>query len=224
MFLRATWAVFRKDVQLELRSRYAINALGMFVAASLVLVLFALGRTEISPPVRAALLWIVILFAACVGLGRAFVAEEERGTTLLLQLHVPPSAVYTGKLLYNIALTLGLNLAAAAGFLLVTGAEIAAPGLLVLTLILGAVGLAGATTLLAAIIARASGGAPLLAVLAFPVLVPLLFSVVNLTERATRPFTAGLWTEALPDLTSLIGFAGLLITASALLFDYVWTE
>jgi heme exporter protein B len=98
-----------------------------------------------------------------------------------------------------------------------------APGLLALTLALGALGLAGATTLLSAVLARTAGGGPLLAVLSFPVLVPLLFSVVALTRLALLPVDDP-WPEATQDLTALVGYAGLTITASALLFEYVWRD
>ena len=42
-WLHGAWAVFSKDLRLELRSRYAINMLLMFVLASILLVLFAVG-------------------------------------------------------------------------------------------------------------------------------------------------------------------------------------
>ena len=43
-WLHGAWAVFEKDLKLELRSRYAINTLLMFVLSSLLLVLFAIGQ------------------------------------------------------------------------------------------------------------------------------------------------------------------------------------
>jgi heme exporter protein B len=222
-FLAGTWAVFVKDARLELRTRYALGALGLFVAASLLLARLALGGAPVRADVAAALLWLVILFAAAVGLGRAFVLEAERGTVLLLQLALRPSAVYAGKLLYNAALTLGLNAAAALGLVGLLAPPVHAPGLLAATLALGAVGLAGATTLLAAVLARAAGAGPLLAVLAFPVLVPLLFSGVSLTRLAFSP-VADPWAAGREDLLLLVGFGGMTITASALLFEYVWRE
>jgi heme exporter protein B len=222
-FLAGTWAVFVKDARLELRTRYALGALALFVAASLVLVRVALGTAPVRADVAAALLWLVILFAAAVGLGRAFVLEAERGTVLLLQLTLPAGAVYAGKLLFNAALTLALNAAAGLGLVVVLAPPVHAPGLLATTLALGAVGLAGGTTLLAAVLARASGAGPLLAVLAFPVLVPLLFSGVTLTRLAFSP-SADPWGAATQDLLALVGYAGLTITASALLFEYVWRE
>ena len=221
-WLYGALAVFLKDARLELRTRYALNALGLFVVASVFLLRFALGDAAVTAPVAAALLWIVILFAATVGLGRVFVVEEERGTVLLLQLSLRPSAVYGGKLLFNAVLQLGLNAVAALLFLVLAAPPLAAPGLFALTLALGALGLAGATTLLSAVIARTSTGGPLLAVLAFPVLIPLLFSTVRLTQLAFE--ASAPWAEAQTDLTALIGYAGLAVTASFLLFDYVWRD
>lgn len=216
------WAVFAKDVKLELRSRYAVNMLLMFVLAALLLVLFAVGREAITAQVQSALLWVVILFSAAVGLGRAFIAEEERGTVLLLQLNTRGSMVYAGKLLFNFLLVLGVNLVAVGAFLVLLNVEVHAPGLLLLTLVLGALGLSGATTLLAAIIARTASRGPLLPVLLFPLLIPLLLSVVSATRNALRVGVG--WGGSTDELLTLVGFAGVVITASVLLFDYVWNE
>lgn len=221
-WLHGAIAVFQKDARLELRTRFALNALGLFVAAAVLLVRFAVGNAVVTPPIAAALLWIVILFSAVVGLGRAFIVEEERGTVLLLQLTLPATSVYVGKLAFNIAITLALNLAAALIFWLLVSPDIHAFGLLAATLVLGAIGLAGATTLLSAIIARTASSGPLLAVLSFPVLIPLLFSAVNLTQLAFEPGAA--WSAATTDLTALVGYSGLMITASMLLFEHVWRD
>lgn len=221
-WLWGAWAVFEKDLRLELRSRYAINALLMFVLASILLLLFAVGNEPISERIQSGLLWIVILFSASIGLGRAFVAEEERGTVLLLQLNTRPSMVYAGKLLFNFLLVLALNLVAVFAMILLLSIRVTLPGLLACALLLGSIGLAGATTLLAAIIARASSRGPLLPVLLFPVLVPLLLSVVTATRHALEEGDG--WAAASDELTTLVGFAGVVITASVLLFDFVWND
>ncbi|MFQ5568075.1 MAG: heme exporter protein CcmB [Rhodothermales bacterium] len=221
-WFHGTWAVFYKDLKLELRSRYAINMLLMFVLASLLLVTFAIGQESVSERVQAALLWVVILFSASIGLGRAFVAEEERGTVLLLQLNTRGSMVYAGKLLFNFLLVLALNVVAVGAFLVLLNVEVLLPGLLLLALVLGALGLSGATTLLAAIIARTANRGPLLPVLLFPLLIPLLLSVVSVTRNAL-PNGLG-WEASIDALLALSGFAGVVITASVLLFDYVWND
>jgi len=220
-WLAGTWAIFRKDLRIELRTRYALNSLLLFVRGSLLLVLFAVGPQPLTVRVQSALLWIVMLFAASIGLGRSFVAEQEQGTVLLLQLNTRPSMVFAGKLLFNL-LTVGLLTGLATGaFLFLLNVEVPAPGLLGLTLATGAVGLAGATTLLAALVARAARKGPLLPILLLPLLIPLLVAGTS----ATRKALAGLpWVQAQDELLTLTGFAGATISAAVVLFDYVWHE
>jgi heme exporter protein B len=220
-WMRGAWAVFRKDLRIEFRSRYAVNVLLMFVLSSLLLVLFAIGQDPVSERVQSALLWIVILFSASIGLGRSFVSEEETGTVLLLQLNTRASMVFAGKLLYTLVLVLGLNAVAVAVFLVVLDVPVRSPGLLLATLGLGALGLSGATTLLAALIARAARSGPLLPVLLLPLLTPLLLSVVAATRKAI--LGAG-WVAAQAEMLTLVGFAGATISAATLLFDFVWTD
>ena len=222
-WLAGTLAVFLKDARTELRTRVALGALALFVAASLVLLRLALGRGAVGVPVASALLWIVIVFASAVGLGRAFVAEEERGTALLLRLHARPSQVFAGKLLFNTVLMTALAFAAAGAFRLLVPVPLGSGTLLSATLALGALGLAAASTLLSALLARAQAAGPLLPVLSFPVVVPVLLPAVALTALASGS-PDGVWAAARPDLTVLTAYAGLLISAAFVLFDYVWAE
>jgi len=150
------------------------------------------------------------------------VAEEERGTVLLLQLNVPGSQVFAGKLIFNFLLLVAVDLVALLVFALLLNMVIENWGLLVASLLLGSVGLAGATTLLAAIIARASNKGPLLPVLLFPLLIPLLLSVVRASRAALE---GGLGVSgAMGDLQTILLFSGVVITAAVLLFDYVWQD
>lgn len=220
-WLRGTWAVFQKDVRLELRHRYALNTLLMFVLSVIALLLFAVGREPLTDVLRAVLFWIVVLFAAAIGLGRSFVAEEERGTVLLLRLNVRPSMVYAGKLFFNLAMMLVVEIVAVAAFLLLLNLHVADASLLVLLLVLGALGLAGSTTLLAAIIARAASRGPLLPVLLFPLLIPLLLAIVTATVNALEGTG---WSAARDEVMILTGYAGVVISASVVLFDFVWND
>ena len=222
-WLAGAWAVVANDARLELRTRVALSGLGLFVAASLVLVRQALGRGAPTVGVAAAFLWVVVVFASAVGLGRAFVAEEERGTSLLLQLHLRPSQVFAGKLAFNAALMAAVVALAAVGFRVLVPVPLGAPGVWAAGLALGAVGIAGATTLLSALVARARAAGPLLPVLAFPVLVPVLIPAVSLTVLASGT-ADGAWSAARDDLVLLASYAGLLVSASFVLFDFVWRE
>ena len=225
-WLLGTWAILLKDLKLELRSRYVLNLLLVFVLSALLVVLLAVGREGITPRIQAGLLWIVILFSAALGLGRAFVAEQERGTILFLRLHTRGSMVYAGKLAFNFLLVACVNMVLIGAFLALLSVKVALPGLLLLTLAVGTLGLAGATTLLAAIIARTTRRGPLLPVLLFPLLMPLLLSAIDATQNSFVGETMGVggWSASGGALLAMASFAGVVIAASVLLFDYVWND
>src|SRR5690242_4595853 len=173
-----------KDVRSEFKTRYALHALGMFVVTTIAIMLFSTAGETLSTGTLAGTLWIILFFTAMAGLGRSFVAEEERGTGLLLRLLAPPEVVLGGKLLFNIAILLALSIATALLFVLVMNVTVKTPSLFVLTLLAGAIGLAAASTIVAAIIARARAKGALYAVLSFPLLVPLVILVVDATRMS----------------------------------------
>ena len=215
-------AVVRKDVHSELRNRYAINALGMFVLTTVATVLFALRSESPGPAPLAGMYWVVVFFSAMSGLARVFVSEEERGTSLTLQLTTSPGVLFAGKLLVNIALTLLLTTAVTVLYVIAFPTfELTTPEIFVLTVLLGSVGFAASATILAAIIAKANSRGTLYPVLAFPILIPLLMTVMSATERALSGAPFG---EAIGDLQVLAGYCLIMIAGSFLLFDHVWTE
>ncbi len=222
--LRAAWAVFRKDLRSELRTRYAINALLLFAASSVVALSLSFGPINIrrNPDlklIQAGLLWITLLFAAFTGLSRAFVHEEETRTALALRLSAPPLAVYLGKLMFNLGLLLLLDVVVAVLFTILLRVEVLNVGLFLALLLSGSVALVAATTLIAAIIARASAKGALFAVLSFPLLVPLLVSAVRGTALALEGQG---WNVGLDPLQAILAYAVALFTASLFLFSTVW--
>ena len=221
---RATWAVFRKDLRAELRTRYALNAVALFAASTVVALSLGVGfltagRNADLPLIHAALLWIAILFAAFTGLARAFVQEEEARTAAALRLAAPPTAVYLGKLLFNLLLLLLLDVLVAVLFVVLLHVEIKSVGLFAALLLAGSLGLVAATTLIAAIIARASAKGALFAVLSFPLLVPLL--VVAIQGTALALVGEG-WDRGIAPLQVLIAYTVALFVASLFLFGSVW--
>ena len=220
----ATWAVARKDIRIELRTRYALNAMLLFAVTTAVMVSFRLGplgvsRDKSAVSTLAVLLWVAIFFAAMNGLSRTFVREEETRTVALLRLSTPPLAVYLGKLLVNLGLLALLETLVTLLFVGLMNVRIGQPGLFAATLALGGFGLAGATTIIAALVAKADGRSALFAVLAFPLLLPLLIIAVETTEIA---MAGGGWANAGGGLRVLAAYSLAQTVASLLLFERVW--
>ncbi len=223
-WITCAWAVFRKDLQVELRTRYAVGAVLLFAVTTLVAVSAALSATLVHSEVKAALLWIVLLFAALSGLARVFVREEEAGTAPLLRLCAPATAVYAGKWLFNIALVFAVEIVSVPLFLFVLPVNDVNYGLLLGVLFLGGVGLAGASTFVAALIAQASSGkSALFFIVAFPVLLPLLLIAVQGTVGAFD-LVATHQAHSRADLGMLAIYGLVMTTASFLLFEYIWHD
>jgi heme exporter protein B len=220
--LSATYGVLLKDFKSEIRTRYALNALLMFVVTAVTIILFALQGESPDSDVLAGMLWTVIFFSSMSGLARSFVSEEERGTTLVLQLLTNPGVVFFGKLLFNALLSLSLTIAIAVLYMTTfSGFVVKAFDVFATTIVLGSLGLASATTIIAAIIARAGTKGTLYPVLSFPILLPLLMTVMKTTTMALEgePFS-----ESLAQFQILVSYILVMVAGSWLLFDYVWKD
>lgn len=219
---RGALAILIKDFRSELRTRYALNALIMFVITTLSIVLFSIGSESVSPEVLCGFLWIIIFFSAMSGLSRTFVSEEERGTTMTLHLLARPVAVYLGKLLFNLILLSFINVLSVSLFLLlITGFVIQSYAIFFPTVILGTLGLASASTITAAIIAKANTKGTLYPVLSFPILLPLLLTVINATQKAVDGLPLG---EATGEIQVLVSYLVVVTAVSYILFDTIWKD
>jgi heme exporter protein B len=222
MTLTTSYHIFVKEFVSEFRTRYALNALLMFVVTTLSIILFSIGKESPTQDILSGTLWIVIFFSAMSGLSRTFVAEEERGTSMTLRLLVNSSSVYIGKLLYNFILILFLSLIIAVSYLLfINEFEVKSYEIFWITIFLGSAGLASASTILAAIIAKANTKGTLFPVLAFPILLPLLLTCINATKLSTE---GAFLTEAVKEFQILISFTVVMVATSFLVFDFVWKD
>jgi heme exporter protein B len=187
--LSGAWAVCVKDATEELRRRVAIVSVFFFAATAVTLVSFAMvGALALPPadrpPLQAALLWIILFFAAATGLPRAFVAEEESGTGLALRKTIPAAVVLAGKTLFNFLLFLAMAAVAIPGFLLLLDWRPGSAGAVAATLLAGGFGLAVVSTFLSALVARAGQRHVLFVLIAFPLLLPLLQAAIAATIEA----------------------------------------
>jgi heme exporter protein B len=217
-----SYALFQKDFHSELRTRYAINSLAMFIIVAISVILFSIGNEGISPGLTGGLFWVVIFFSAMSGLARAFVSEEERGTSLTLQLIASPSTVFTGKLLFNMILVFLMNIVITLLYSALFSEFVIKNYLLfLLTFLIGNIGIAISSTLIAAIIAKAGSKGTLYPVLSFPILLPLILTSVQLTSFAIEGTPIS---EAVFELAIVVCYDIIMISASYMLFDFIWKD
>jgi len=219
--MRKAWFILKKDLLQEFKTRYALNAILLFAVVTLTAVSFSIGTFSAGQEVLSALLWIILFFSSMSGLSHIFVREEETHTADTLKLVAPPISVFTGKLFFNFILLISLEIIIVPLFLGIMNLHIQNYLLFFTTLLLGSVGLAGGGTMVAAIIAKASSRGALFTVLSFPILLPVLISGISATKIAAIQVT---FAAASGEIQALFAYGVVVITASILLFDFVWNE
>jgi heme exporter protein B len=95
------------------------------------------------------------------------------------------------------------------------------PSIFLLTILLGSFGLSSASTFIAAIISKANSKGTLYPVLAFPVLLPLLMTVIDATRLSVDGASL---IEAFDDLKIMLSYAIVVTTVAVVLFDFVWKD
>ena len=215
-FVRRAWAIAWKDVLVERRSKETVNAVLFFSVLLLFVFEFTLGadRDRLAS-VLPGLLWLGVLLAGLLGLGRSFLLERENDCwEALLLTPGDKSAVYVGKLAGNLLLMALVEAVVLTLFTLFMNVDVARalPGLLVV-LALGTLGIAAVGTLFGAMTAHVRARELLFPVLLLPVLVPVLLAIVKSTEALLAGESLGTvshWLKLLVAADVIYVVAGLL--------------
>ena len=223
--LRAILLIVRKDLTVEVRSReLAYTTLFFAVSCVLVFAFSLVQEGRAAEGVGAGVLWMAIMFAGNLALGRTFERERQSETLRALMLvPAPRPAVYLGKLT-GIVLLLAITEAVLVPLvaLLFESALLSHPFWLASVVATGTVGFAAVGTLFAAMLVRARSRDVLLPVLLYPITVPVLIAGVRATAAIAQPEfevdVVRFW------LMLLVAFDIVFITLSLWTFEPVMTD
>ncbi len=184
-FLSVVLAVARKDLLLEARSRERLVSTGTFAVLVAIVFSFALDPTVPTRPLAGAMVWVTILFAGTLGLGRSFGMEREQDAlTGILTAPVDRGAVYLGKLLANLAILGAVELLILPVYALFFQLRFQGSlGGLAAVVALATVGFMALGTLFSAMAAHTRLGDTLLPVLLLPLLIPVVVFAASATQR-----------------------------------------
>lgn len=224
-FLRVAWLIVRKDLAVEVRSRELLFTTIFFAVSCVLVFAFALVREgRPFPDVGAGVLWVALLFAGTLALGRTF--ERERQAETMRALMLAPSdrpAVYLGKLLGIVM----LMLATAAVLVPLVALLFQAPAFqrplwLLVVVAAGIVGFAAVGTVFAAMLSRVTSREVLLPLLLYPITVPVMIAGV----RGTMALFAPVPDEAMARfwIGLLLSFDTVFVTLALWTFEPLMTE
>jgi heme exporter protein B len=223
-FLQQIWAIVWKDLRLELRTKEVVLSMCLFSFLVLIIFNFAFETGFIkSKEIIPGILWVAFIFSGLIGLNRAFGMEKDRETLPgLLLCPVSPWGIYLAKMTSTFVLTVMMELFTLLIFIVIYNLNII-PHLfpLAVTIFLGTLGFSVVGTIFSAISAATRARDKILAILVFPITVPLVIAAV----KATGTILDGKSILAIqPWLKILIAFDAVFLLLAYLTFGFIVEE
>ena len=220
--IKATFAIVRKDLSAEWRSRELFTSMLIFSLLVIIIFNFAL---ELDPRTRttvtAGVLWVTFTFAGTLGLNRSMAVEKDRGCMDgLLLAPVDRSAIYFGKAISNLVFMVVVEVIVLPVYSVLYNVNLFQPGLLVVIL-LGSIGYVAVGTLLSAMAVQTRTRDVLLPILLFPLVIPVVIAAV----KASGGILQGLeFSEIQTWINLLLVYDVIFIAISFMFFEYIVEE
>ena len=209
-----------RELLLEWRRKYALGGVLLYLGSSIFIghIVFNMRGGELSVFSWNALFWIIMLFAAVNSIAKSFI-QEHPGRQLYFYTITSPEGLILSKMIYNGVLMVVLMILGSLVYMLFMGNPVRNMLLFSAVLITGALAFASVFTLISGIASKTSNSSMLMAILGFPVVIPVLLLLIRLSGKAIE----GASMEGLhKDWIGLSAIIVIAVTTSILLFPYLW--
>jgi heme exporter protein B len=220
MLAREIWSLVRKEVLIELRMQYALSGMLLYLISSMFLgyITFELGMVPMSKPTWNVLFWVIMLFVATNSITKSFI-QESKDRQLYYYTIASPQSIILSKIIFNSLLMMLLMITGFVVYIVLLGNPVDDPGLFLINLLFGAVGFAASFTMISGIASKASNSSTLMAILGFPIIIPMLLLLIKVSGCALDGLG---FSAAFDELATLMAIIIISITASIILFPYLW--
>ncbi|WP_035805282.1 heme exporter protein CcmB [Lunatimonas lonarensis] len=210
----------KKEATLEWRQKYALNGILLYVISAVYITYLSVGVKSgtLQVPTWNALYWIIILFSSVNAVAKSFI-QESQGRQLYYYIIASPESIILSKTLYNTALTWVLSLLGYLVFSVVMGNPVQDQTLFLCNLLLGSIGFSASLTMVSSIAGKAGNNGTLMAILSFPVLIPILLLTIQISHNAIDGLDRSVSTDK---IITLLAINGLIGASSYILFPYLW--
>lgn len=210
--------LIRKDVLLEWRQKYSFYGLLLYLVSAV----FAINMLQESPEPETwnTLFWIILLFISVNAVAKSFLQESRHRSVYYYTVHHPRDVIIS-KLVYNLLLMMIMSLLSYFLFSFLLGHPVLVFWKFMLMVLTGGMSLAMLFTMLAAIASKAGGNSALIAILGFPLVVPQLILLADLSKPLFMTLEVSGWWS----FYGVLLFLDLLILLlSVILFPFLWKE
>jgi len=221
-----TWYLLKKEILLEWRSKYAFNGVLLYVVSTVFVCYISFNLTagfagsSGYAVVWNVLFWIIMLFASVNAIAKSFM-QESKNRLLYYYSIASPQAIILSKTIYNIMLMSLLSMLALVVYMVFFTNTLGDPLYYFLTVLLGSLSFSTVFTMISAIASKAGNNGTLMAILSFPVIIPVILVLIKLSKNAMdgvdRSFNLG-------NVGVLLAINAIVITTALLLFPYLWRD
>jgi heme exporter protein B len=196
-----------------------LNAILLYVVST-VFVCYLSFKTLVDVPTWNALFWIIILFTAVNATSKSF-STESRGRLLYYYTLASAQAIILSRIIYNALLMLVITLAGYFIYSLLIGNLVQDQPYFLLALVLGSSGFSSILTLVAAIAAKTRQNSTLMAILSFPVVIPMLIVLIRFSKNAVDGLDHSIQS---PYIFALLSINLIVVALAYMLFPFLWRD
>ncbi len=209
---------FRKDLRLDLRQKFGIGSIFLYVFSAVFIIYLSFG--EMDGRTWITLYWIVVLFASVNAVLKSF-AQEDGSRRLYYYTLSDPYSMIIAKLAYNIIILLIISILSVLVFSITTRYPVLSNRYFGLAILMGVIGIAANFTFVSSIASHTRQANTLMMILSLPVIIPLLLPLIRLSIKSLGPLT---WAMAKSDVLMLAAIDLLIIGLLLLLYPFLWRE
>lgn len=217
-FFQQLLVLIKKEILLEWRQRYAVSGILLYVFTTVFIIYTAF--IQVQAQTWNALFWMVMLFAAVNAVAKSFLQESGNRQLYYFQI-ADPLAVFFSKMIYNVGLLFVIGMLSYFAFAVLAGNPVRNSSLFITAVFLGSLGLSVTFTFVSAISAKAGNNATLMAILSFPLIIPILLTLIKISAQALGLMND---TGVQNDIFILIAIDMILIAAGMVLFPFLWKD
>ena len=217
--LKEVKTLVHKDLILEWRSKNAINSILLYVIST-VFVCYQAFKSVDNTLMWNALFWIILLFASINAISRSFVQESQYRQLYYYSI-TGPKGIILSKIIYNTVLMVFLSVVAYFTYSVIFKNPVGDPLLYFIAVLLGSISFSTVFTMISGISSKTGNNSTIMAILAFPVIIPLLIVLIKLSNNALQGLDRGI---SVREIVLLLAINVITITVSLLLFPYLWRD
>jgi heme exporter protein B len=208
-----------KDFTLEWRQKHSLGGIVLYLVST-IFICYLSFEGIMNSQTWNALFWIIIAFASMNLVLKSF-GDEGSGRKLYIYTLASPTSIIFSKIILNSLIMFVLGILGFVLFRLFMGNMAANVVSFWVVLLTGVLGFSSILTMVSAIASQAKNNFTLMAILGFPLILPLILLLIRASGAAIDglPFTA-----VARDMVVILLLVMISLTMSHILFPYLWKE